>query len=327
MAIGPVGRVWVGVESDPSAGERLIDLDLSRRFPLCSAEDNPFTSERRKHWMAEAFPPFPPWDFHVTLYLTDDGRWVLESNEESDRTSFRVISPAWAALWYQMWKGGRLPRELEPYQRVRLTRRHTLIFRPSLRKWDLYSILGTKRTLTTRVVWTWQPLWEDHGAEYQPPEPYLPTQALDQGSTSADQSLDRLSKIPGVKISYEWGWTMSVISREAPADRHELVASGHPVRLSLPAPSGNETAAMIGRSPEVPAELPDVVTLDQAATLVNKSTHTLRHYRHKGMPKPFARGRKGQSHEYLWSEMRPWLESTFNRRIPKVEIKKFRQER
>jgi hypothetical protein len=46
---------------------------------------------------------------------------------------------------------------------------------------------------------------------------------------------------------------------------------------------------------EAPAELPDLVTLDQAASLVNKSTHALRHYRRKGMPKPFVMGRKGST--------------------------------
>jgi hypothetical protein len=72
------------------------------------------------------------------------------------------------------------------------------------------------------------------------------------------------------------------------------------------------------------AELPDLVSLDQAAALVNRSPAALRHYRSKGMPKPYVQGAKGRPNEYLWSEMRPWLQTTFNREIPQVSIQKFR---
>jgi hypothetical protein len=77
-------------------------------------------------------------------------------------------------------------------------------------------------------------------------------------------------------------------------------------------------------APDAPAELPDLVTLTQAAALVNRTADALRHYRGKGMPKPFVLGVKGKPNEYRWSEMRPWLEKTFARRIPEVEIRKFR---
>ncbi|MGO9600993.1 MAG: hypothetical protein ACLP7Q_23675 [Isosphaeraceae bacterium] len=76
--------------------------------------------------------------------------------------------------------------------------------------------------------------------------------------------------------------------------------------------------------PETPAELPDLVRLDQAAALVNRSSSALRHYRSKGMPKPYVQGTKGKPNEYLWSQMHPWLENTFNRKISEVEILKFR---
>ena len=75
---------------------------------------------------------------------------------------------------------------------------------------------------------------------------------------------------------------------------------------------------------EVPAELPEVVTLDQAAALVNRKAAGLRHYRGRGMPKPLIQGIKGKPNEYRWSEMRPWLEKTFNRKIPEVAIQRFR---
>jgi hypothetical protein len=73
-----------------------------------------------------------------------------------------------------------------------------------------------------------------------------------------------------------------------------------------------------------PAELPELINLDQTAALVNRRPDGLRHYRNKGMPKPFIPGTKGQPNQYLWSEMRLWLESQFNRKIPEVAILKFR---
>lgn len=56
------------------------------------------------------------------------------------------------------------------------------------------------------------------------------------------------------------------------------------------------------------------VTLDQAAALVNRSKHTLRNY--KDLPPPdIEGGGKGKRHEWLWSKLRPWLESKFDRRL------------
>jgi hypothetical protein len=91
--------------------------------------------------------------------------------------------------------------------------------------------------------------------------------------------------------------------------------------LDVP-PSG--LSASGDKMPEAPAELPDLVTLNQAAALVNRTSDGLRHYRTKGMPKPFIQGTKGKPNEYRLSEMWPWLEDTFNRKIPEVAIQKFR---
>jgi hypothetical protein len=90
-----------------------------------------------------------------------------------------------------------------------------------------------------------------------------------------------------------------------------------PVSLDPPH-RGNEQGA--GAS----SELPELVTLDQAAALVNRTANGLRHYRRQGMPEPFVRGTKGKPNEYLWSEMRRWLEDTFDRKVPEVAILKFR---
>jgi hypothetical protein len=79
-----------------------------------------------------------------------------------------------------------------------------------------------------------------------------------------------------------------------------------------------------GKPADVPSELPDLVTLAQASALVNRTAAGLRHYRRRGMPKPFVQGIKGKPSEYRLSEMRPWLERTFSRNIPEVAIQKFR---
>jgi hypothetical protein len=71
-------------------------------------------------------------------------------------------------------------------------------------------------------------------------------------------------------------------------------------------------------------EMPELVTLEQAAVLVNRTSSGLRHYGNRGMPRPSIKGKKGKPNEYLWSEMRPWLEDTFARKIPDVAILKFR---
>lgn len=58
----------------------------------------------------------------------------------------------------------------------------------------------------------------------------------------------------------------------------------------------------------------DHVTLSQAAAIVGRSKEALRHYR--DLPAPVVVGGGGQRSLYSWAEMRPWLERTFNRRLP-----------
>lgn len=95
----------------------------------------------------------------------------------------------------------------------------------------------------------------------------------------------------------------------APAELPELVAAQ---------PSGNETVAT-----EAVAELPELVTLDQAAALVNRSARTLERYKKRGLPRPFVLGGGGKPHEYPLDEMREWLQKTFNRPIPEAAIERF----
>jgi hypothetical protein len=82
--------------------------------------------------------------------------------------------------------------------------------------------------------------------------------------------LSRLATVPYDKHP-EWGmvepdpYAALDGGNQAPVPPAALVAPGHPTPLSLPPPSGNGTASMNGRALDAPAELPDLVTLNQAA--------------------------------------------------------------
>ena len=58
-----------------------------------------------------------------------------------------------------------------------------------------------------------------------------------------------------------------------------------------------------------------LVTLDQIAAMVHRSKRSLERYR-KRMPVPRVRGRRGRPHLWAWAEVRPWLEATFDLRLP-----------
>lgn len=75
---------------------------------------------------------------------------------------------------------------------------------------------------------------------------------------------------------------------------------------------------------DVPFELPRLVTLDQAAALVERSARTLERYKKRGLPRPYVLGGGRKPHEYLYQEMREWLQKTFKRPIPEVAILRFR---
>lgn|GEM_PF-4322916 len=60
------------------------------------------------------------------------------------------------------------------------------------------------------------------------------------------------------------------------------------------------------------------VTLLQAACMVNKSKAHLERCKAEdsSFPVPAIVGRKGQANEWLWSEIRPWLEEKFGKPLP-----------
>src|SRR5262249_19886199 len=70
-------------------------------------------------------------------------------------------------------------------------------------------------------------------------------------------------------------------------------------------------------APAAPADLPDLVTLDQAAASAHKSKRTLERYKSEGtLPQPTVEGGGGKSALYDWKVMRPWLGQTFGMKLP-----------
>jgi hypothetical protein len=64
-------------------------------------------------------------------------------------------------------------------------------------------------------------------------------------------------------------------------------------------------------------ELPDLVTLDQAASIVHRSKRTLERYKTKGsLPAPAVEGGGGQADYWEWVTIRPVLERLFKRKLP-----------
>jgi hypothetical protein len=65
--------------------------------------------------------------------------------------------------------------------------------------------------------------------------------------------------------------------------------------------------------------LPQYVTLDRAAALVQRSKRTLEKAINRGknpLPDPDIQGTGGRPNEWDWSKIKPWLENEYNRKLP-----------
>jgi len=71
------------------------------------------------------------------------------------------------------------------------------------------------------------------------------------------------------------------------------------------------------KPPEALAELPDLVTLDQAAAAAHTSKRTLERHKTEGtLPDPVREGGGGRAALYDWKVMRPWLTENFGIILP-----------
>ena len=92
----------------------------------------------------------------------------------------------------------------------------------------------------------------------------------------------------------------------------EAAIDGFSVEAKQPGDGGVKEPDKGGGS-ETP---PQMVTLLQAASMVNRQKRTLEGYKQE-MPKPKIRGGGGKPDEWLWDDIRPWLERKFGRELPK----------
>ena len=69
-----------------------------------------------------------------------------------------------------------------------------------------------------------------------------------------------------------------------------------------------------------------LVTLQQMAAMVSRSKRTLESHKKRDMPVPKVPGGGGKPDEWAWAEIRPWLETTFERKLPdRFPADRFRQ--
>ena len=97
----------------------------------------------------------------------------------------------------------------------------------------------------------------------------------------------------------------------------QLAVVHRPELVTAAPPPGNGTAATNGRDMEAPAELPDLVTLNQAAAIVHCSKRTMERHRDTGkLPVPIRKGNNGKAHLYDWKSLRSALEKLFDMNLP-----------
>ena len=115
-----------------------------------------------------------------------------------------------------------------------------------------------------------------------------------------------------ILVDGEWGWCVGSFD-VAINDRELFLGIESAGRQALSAWRLRRLAAT--QTPTPGTEM--LVTLAQAAAMVNRTKRTLQ--RHVGkMPPPRVEGGGGRPAEWAWSEIRPWLEKEYCRKMPEV---------
>jgi hypothetical protein len=108
-----------------------------------------------------------------------------------------------------------------------------------------------------------------------------------------------------------------------PGEGLAITASGSATLEKLP--DFLAAAQSIGRAPAgdvtrpVAAEDVQYVTLDKIAAIVNRNKKTMERLKKRKsnpLPDPAVEGGGGKPDEWIWSNVRPWLEKEFNRPLP-----------
>ncbi|HZV03801.1 MAG TPA: hypothetical protein VE999_01810 [Gemmataceae bacterium] len=95
------------------------------------------------------------------------------------------------------------------------------------------------------------------------------------------------------------------------------LASAYAIRFQLNEADEPLEPLHQSKSKDIRAESVHYITLDQAAALVNRSKRTLERCKDR-MPAPAIEGGGGKPAEWLWSELRPWLEREYGRPLPEI---------
>jgi hypothetical protein len=149
---------------------------------------------------------------------------------------------------------------------------------------------------------------------------------------------DRLGKFGGTLIHYltdlgnrknaaEWAVYSLIEKGLLRAEKNELLPPAGPGGFqiyptsalwtwyaNLPAPVDNSPAGAEGEP-----SAPQFVTLDQMAGHINRSKKTMERYKNRRsnpLPPPAVEGGGGKAAEWIWSEVRSWLEHEFGRALP-----------
>ncbi len=84
-----------------------------------------------------------------------------------------------------------------------------------------------------------------------------------------------------------------------------------------PQPPASTGTAAASLPPDGPGGVPQMVTLQQMAAIVNRSKAAVEKIKSK-LGAPHGRARNGQAHEWPWAMVRPVLSAQFGRELPEV---------
>jgi hypothetical protein len=144
---------------------------------------------------------------------------------------------------------------------------------------------------------------------------YRPVMVDSIGAYGGDIPPEALLKDPRHVEVWETGELIPLeefLRREREAGPPEAPRAEDPAE----APSGTDASSPArpppGTEDPPPVELPDLVTLDQAAAAAKCSKRTLERYKTAGkLPAPVVEGGAGKANLYDWPTMREWIEAEF----------------
>lgn len=141
---------------------------------------------------------------------------------------------------------------------------------------------------------------------------------IPSGLTEGPRSLRTLADDPDLDRE---GYAPNPPADSRPDSEQRAASPPEPVVIHIGSPPPTATPCPDGesKSPEAPAELPDLVTLDQAAAAAHTSKRTLERHKTQGtLPEPVREGGGGKHALYDWKVMRPWLTETFGINLPET---------